>query len=221
MKLLNLFIITIVLTTISFAQKPVSKWKISDYLNNLPSKYKKLGNYAGATKETTIIDNKNGYASYQVDPDDEYSKNLEMALFKANKGLPTIVITNVEDDHVCGNNYAYFLQKNGENWVNVKEKVLPKLDFSMIFIDGKNDDSYKYYKKMQKKYGGMISNLEYKFHPPRKGTKMKVSLNMCDWVDDTVANNKDLKEYSMILDSVKPIYLQWNKAQVKFEIVKE
>ena len=161
MRFLWVFLITITLITSVYSQKPVNQWKISDYLDNLPAKYKLLGNFAGPTENTTIIDNKNGYAAYLHGEDDPSYAALEMALFKPNKGIPTLVVTNVEDDHVCGNNYSHFLQLRGKRWIDVKSKVLPKLDFSMIFVDGKNDDSYKFYQKLQKKYGDKISNLEF------------------------------------------------------------
>lgn len=210
----------LVLTTNALSQKPVSKWQISDYLENLPEKYKQLGHHNPPTKKTTIIDNKNGYAAYLGSEDEFAEPILEMALFKPKKGTPTIVVTNLEDDHVCMNSYTYFLQVKNNKWVDVKDIVLPKLDFSMIFIDGKNDETYKFYQEMQKKYGDKVASLEYIFSPPRIGTKMEVNLGMCDWIDERVEENEDLEGYTMIPDSFKPIFLQWNKSKGKFEIEK-
>lgn len=221
MRFLSIFLLLLVFATNALPQKPLSKWKVSDYLENLPEEYKLFGNQGPPTKNTTIIDDKNGYAAFMSSEDEYAIPMLEMALFKPNKGESTIVVTNLEDDHVCMNNYSYFLQIKDNRWVDVKNQVLPKLDFSMIFINGKNDDSYKYYLEMQKKYGSKIPDLEYIFSPPRMGTKMKVDLVLCDWIDESVEENKDLMEYQMIADSFKPIYLQWNKTKGKFEFVKE
>lgn len=220
MKFLGIFLFLLVLTINAFPQKPVSEWKISDYLKNLPENYQNFGNNLPPTNKTTIIDNKNGYAAY-MDSEEEYAHPLlEMALFKPQNGTPTLVVSNPIYDHDCVINNNYFLQVKDNRWIDVKDEVLPRLDFSMIFIDGKNDITYKYYQKMQKKYGEKLSGLEYVFSPPRIGTKMEVNLYLCGLNDDRIAQNEDLESFEMIPDSFKPIYLQWNKSKGKFEVAK-
>ncbi len=231
MKLISLFLVAITLFSTAFSQESAKTWKISDYLENLPAKYKNLGNFAGPIDKLSLIDNRNGYAAYYPNQEEREKAEdpnmtglettvLAMALFKADKGSPTLIVTNLADEHVCMRDYSYFLEKRGDEWVDIREDVLPKIDFSLLFIDGKDDPSYKFYEEMQTKHGENIDKLELKFQPPRYGTRMKVTLGFtdCYWIEKLEEDDNELTQYAKISDSFKPIYLIWNSSKKQFEI---
>ncbi len=124
-----------------------SAWKISDYLENLPEEYKTFsGDFIAInpTAETTLIDNKNGYAAFYSQPikDENAFPIFEMAIFKKKNGEEILVVSNMISDPVCTNHKTFFLQKNGENWINVKEKVLPELPAKLFFDTEKTANEY-------------------------------------------------------------------------------
>ena len=59
----------------------------------------------------------------------------------------------------------------------------------------------------------------YHFELPRKGTRVKVSLEICDqFLEVTPIGQVD--ELEKIIKSVKPIYLEWDKQDGKFKFAK-
>ena len=99
--------ILVFITAVSVqAQKPEAKdWNIADYVENLPKKYKTFrGDFSSPSKETTVIDEANGYAAYMDSPpsgNSERSPIFEMALFKSQTKPPLFVVSNMKNDHVC------------------------------------------------------------------------------------------------------------------------
>ncbi|MGI8786345.1 MAG: hypothetical protein ACR2HG_01105 [Pyrinomonadaceae bacterium] len=55
----------------------------------------------------------------------------------------------------------------------------------------------------------------YYFEPPRNGTRMKVSLEICDYFLE-VTPLKSVDELRKLIESVNPIYLDWDKQNGKF-----
>lgn len=188
MKKISLCILLSLFVTNAFSQKQ-SDWKISDYLENLPKKYKTFFGNIDTSAESfkTIIDNKNGYAAYvQTHTDTEDEIYFEMAIFKPQKGVPTLVISNYQDDGVCSRFETFFLQKKGSNWVDVKSLVAPALTQAMFFAD---TVSAKKFEDKQKIYGERFGGFDYQYSLPRYGTKIKISPVFCDWVDDELCRS--------------------------------
>jgi len=202
------------------AQKPEAKdWNIADYLKNLPKKYKTFrGDYDPPTKETTIIDEPNGYAAYLNKPPRPEPVNdppypiFEMALFKSQTKSPLVVAANLKSDAVCDDYETFFLRRVGDSWTEVSREVLPPMNLKMFW--DKPQTAAKFLKIVERD-----NSTSYHFEPPRTGTRMKVSLEICKHFLKVVPN-KQFNELSKIIESARPIYLDWDKQTGKFKFAK-
>lgn len=214
MKILILTLCILSLFIPAFGQKS-SGWKISDYLKNLPQEYKTFsGDFqTEPNDETTLIDDKNGYAAYFSQPknDENAYPIFEIALFKKSNGEEILVISNLKSDPVCSEYETFLLQRKGDNWIDVKAKVLPEFTAQMFF-DSAN--TAKEFIETQKKVGNS-TELNLHFSPPRQGTKMNVKLEICDYVPDELSGEVSFQKF---LDSSKTISLDWNKSKGVFAI---
>ncbi len=218
LRIVSYSIVLVALAATAFSQQ-TRNWKISDFLRELPKQYKTYeGDISQPTPESTFIDLKNGYAAYLTVPNgDKAEVFFEMAMFNSQKEEPTIVVSNYKYDFVCFDYDTFFLQKKGKRWVDVRSKVLPKLSEEMFFVD---PESYEYYVEQKKKLGDKVGGLSMHFYPPREGTVMNVSLDLCDYVDDSVIES-EANNFLTVSDALKTISLKWNKEIAKFEIVTE
>ncbi|MET0622700.1 MAG: hypothetical protein ABW250_06965 [Pyrinomonadaceae bacterium] len=187
-------------------------WGISDYLKNLPKKFKTFhGDFSPPSKETTVIDEKNGYAGYLKAPGGT-DMSFEMALFRSKNAPPLVVVSNERSDMQCSSYETFFLRRVGNKWVEVKDEVLPPLDAKMFW-----DDS---------RAAGRLAKIisvppasAYHFEPPRRGTQMKVSLEICDYFDGDPPE-ATLKEFDRLKETARPIRLDWDSQSGKFKLVK-
>lgn len=198
----------------SAQKRPADEWTIADYIDNLPKKYKTFrGDFEPPTKETTIIDEPDGYAAYLSSPPQPDSDNppfpiFEMALFKSQTKQPMLIVSNLKSDSVCEEYETFFLRRVGENWTEVKSQVLPPLPLKMFWD---NPQSAARFKKIVEQ----DNSTTYHFEPPRNGTRMKVSLEICDqFLEVTPIGQVD--ELEKIIKAAKPIYLEWDKQNGKF-----
>jgi len=202
-------------------KRDAEDWSIADYVENLPEKYKTFeGDFSLPSKETTVIDESNGYAAYLSnlpDPDSNYQPFpiFEMALFKSKTKPPLLVVSNMKSDSACAEYETFFLVQIDSRWAVVKRDVLPPLDLKMFW------DKPQSAARVLKIVKGE-SPVTYHFEPPRQGTRMKVSLEICDYValskeDTPPATAKELFE---LIESAKPIYLEWDKQNGKFKFAK-
>jgi len=199
------------------AQTPNAEdWSIADYLKNLPEKYKTFeGDFSAASKETTIVDDKNGYAAYLNSPPQPDSENqqfpiFEMALFKSQTKPSLLAVSNLKSDSVCSEYETFFLRRVGKNWTNVKSQILPPLDLKMFWDAPQSSERLL---KILKP-----SAISYHFEPPRQGRQMKVSLEICDFLEDDAAESVD--ELKELIKSAKMIRLEWNSKKGKFDLAK-
>jgi hypothetical protein len=200
------------------AQKRVAKdWSIADYFKNLPEKYiTASGDFMPRSNETAVIDEKNGYAAYLSSPPQPESGNppfpiFETALFKSQTKPPLLVVVNQISDSVCTEYKTFFLRRVGSDWTEVKREVLPPMNLKMFWD---TPQSAPRLLKIIKE-----SSTSYHFEPPRQGTRMKVSLEICDYLEDDTPREK-VKELSKRIESAKPIYLTWDKQNSKFNFAK-
>ena len=63
------------------------------------------------------------------------------------------------------------------------------------------------------------SAASYHFEPPRYGTRMKVSLEICDYLEDDTPQAKT-GELEKLVEPAKPLYLTWDKQNGKFNFAK-
>ena len=63
------------------------------------------------------------------------------------------------------------------------------------------------------------SSMSYHFEPPRQGTQMKVSLEICDYLEDDTQQDK-VNESSKLIESAKSIYLIWDRQNGKFNFAR-
>lgn len=190
---------------------------IADYFVNLPKKYiTASGDFAPPSDETSIIAAANGYAAYMSAP---YNKNadnqpfpiFEMAIFKSQTKRPLLVVSNLKSDPVCSEHETFFLRRTANNWTDwaeVEREVLPALPLKMFWDKPQSAAGFT-------KIVGRGNPATFHFEPPRNGTRMKVSLEICDQLLET-APLKSVDELKKLIASRKPIYLDWDKQNGKF-----
>jgi hypothetical protein len=187
-------------------------WSISDYLKNLPEKFKTFhGDFSPPSKETTVIDEKNGYAGYLKVPGGS-EMAFEIALFKSKNAPPLVVVSNEQSDMHCSFYETFFLRRVGDNWVEVKDKVLPPIDLKMFWDEPQAAERLA-------KIVGVTPGTAYHFAPPRRGTQMKVSLEICDYFDED-PTEATLKEFIKLKETAKPIRLEWDSKSGRFKFIK-
>lgn len=196
----------------------VKDWTIADYLKNLPKKYKTFsGDFLPPTKHSTNIDEENGYAAYFDSPQpgtssfSQKSPIFEMALFKSETKPPILVVSNLISDSVCSKYETFFLRRVGSKWTEVKSGVLPPLDLKMFW------DAPQSAARLLKII--KASSTSYQLEPPRRGTRMKLSLEICDYLEDDTPE-QTAKEFTKLIESAKPVYLNWDKQKGKFKLTK-
>lgn len=207
-KLLCALSLVLCLAAPAYAQD----WGIEDYLKNLPEKFKTFeGDYAAPSKETTVIDEKNGYAGYLKAPGGT-DMSFEMALFRSKNAPPLVVVSNERSDMQCSSYETFFLRRVGNRWVEVKDEVLPPLDLGMFWDDPRA--------------AGRLAKIvtappasAFRFEPPRRGTQMKVGLEVCDYFDEDPPE-ATLKEFNRLKETARPIRLAWDSHGGKFKLVR-
>ena len=147
-------------------KRDVKDWSIADYFKNLPEKYiTASGDFLKPSKETVVVDEKNGYAATYLNspPQMESGRALypifEMALFKSQTKPALLVVANTKSDSVCAEYETFFLRRVGNNWTEVKREVLPPLDLKMFWDAPQSADRLL---KIIKE-----SAITYHFEPPR------------------------------------------------------
>ena len=188
------------------------EWGISDYLKNLPEKFKTFhGDFSPPSRETTVIDERNGYAGYLKAPGGT-EMSFEMALFRSKNGPPLVVVSNEQSDMQCSAYETFFLRRVGNRWIEVKDEVLPRLDPGMFWDDPRAAGRLA-------KIVSVLPASAYHFEPPRRGTQMKVRLDICDYLDGDPPE-ATLKELDELKGAARPIRLEWDAQGGKFRFAK-
>lgn len=194
---------------------------IADYFVNLPKKYiTASGDFAPLSDETSIIAAANGYAAYMsapytANPDNQPFPIVEMAIFKSQTKRELLVVSNLKSDPVCSEHETFFLRRTANNWTNwaeVEREVLPAISLKMFWDNPQSAERFK-------KIVEQDNSTTYHFEPPRNGTRMKVSLEICDHYLET-APLKSVDELKKLIETTKPIYLDWDKQNGKFIFAK-
>ena len=187
-------------------------WSISDYLKNLPERFKTFeGDFSPPSKETTVTDEKNGYARYLKVPG-RTDMSFEMALFKSKNAPPRVVVSNERSDMQCSSYETFFLRRVGNRWVEAKGEVLPPIHPKMFWDDPRAAERLA-------KIVTLTPTSAYHFEPPRRGTQMKVSLEICDYFDENPPE-ATFNEFNKLKEAAKPIRLDWDSKSGKFKVVK-
>lgn len=205
-KICAVTLIAFLFAATAFSQQATAEWKIDDYLKNLPEKYK---TYSGdfqmtPTGETTIADTKNGYAAYLSSTAEDAFPIFEMAIFKQANGEAVVVVSNTIADPVCTTHETFFLRRKGNVWTSVQSQILPELQTQMFFTDSKLGTKFQAVNRK----AGNSNRLNLHFSPPRNGIKMKVSLDICDYVPDELAAELSFDEF---IRNAKSVVLEWDK----------
>ncbi len=214
MRFFSICVILLIFAALAPAQKQ-TQWRISDYFENLPKKYK---TWEGDFSPGKVVkDDKNGYAAILDQNVDGDFAVIEMALFKRSNGDSVLVVSNVKADPVCTFYDTFFLERVGEKWIDVRAKVLPELSFSSFFDEA---DALARIKEISKVLGetGKLSMNEIRFFPPRKGTKMKASLELCEFVDEDREEKVRTEEIIDFNHKARKLELIWKKRKGRFEI---
>ncbi len=201
------------------AQKQTAgEWTIADYVKNLPEKYiTATGDFPKPTAENITVDEKNGYAAaftdYPVTPEqfEAAFPVFQAAIFKSQTKPPLLVVSNLKSDAVCEEYETFFLRRVGNKWTEVKREVLPPLDLKMFW--DKPQSATRLLKIIEE------NSISYHFEPPRNGTRMKVSLEICDYLEDDAPKSAG-DELQKLRQSAKSIYLDWDNQNGKFKLAK-
>ena len=222
-----MFLSKIILSTVlvfitafsAHAQKPAAKdWSIADYFKNLPEKYRTFsGDFSPLSKDSTYIDEENGYAAY-FEPEQpgtssfaQKSPIFEMALFKSETKPPLVVVSNRISDSVCIEYQTFFLRRVGSKWTEVKREVLPPLNLKMFWSPPNAAQSAARLLKIVKE-----TAISYHFDPPRVGRSMKVSLEICNFLEDD-APEATVKELEKLIGSATSVRLSWDSGRGEFK----
>ena len=198
------------------AQKLEAKDRsIADCFKNLPEKYiTTAGDFAKPSAETLVVDEKNGYAAQMDSPPGgnfEPFPVFEMALFKSQTKPPLFVVSNMKSDPVCTGYETFFLRRVGSKWTEVKQEVLPPLDLKMFWSPPNAAQSAGRLLKIVKE-----TAISYHFEPPRVGRSMKVSLKICDFLEDG-APEATVKELEKLIGSATSVRLSWDSGRGEFK----
>lgn len=208
---MRFFVTLLLVAFISATAHAQGEWKISDYLKQLPERFKTFsGDFAPPSEETTVIDDRNGYAAYMDSPRRSYAV-FEIALFKSPTAPPLLVVSNTQADAQCTDYETFFLRQAGGEWVDVSAKVLPPLELKMFWQDKRSAARLEAIRKGQ----GDASVATFHFEPPRRGTTMKVSLAICDYLDDDTPQ-ETVYEMSRLIETAGPVYLLWDAKKGAF-----
>jgi len=201
--------------------RDAADWSIADYLENLPEIYKTFnGDFSPPSRETTVIDEPNGYAAYLNNLPDPDANNppfpiFEIALFKSKTKPSLLVVSNRRSDSSCDEYETFFLRRVGSKWDKVEQDVLPPLDWKLFW------DKPQSAARVLEIVNGQ-SSVSYHFEPPQAGTRMKVSLEICDYValskeDTPLATAQELLK---LIEMARPIYLEWENQNGNFNFQK-
>lgn len=193
-------------------------WSIADYVKNLPEKYiTASGDFPKPSAENITVDEKNGYAAaftdYPIEADsvDAAFPVFQAALFKSKSKLPLLVVSNYQSDHVCEKYETFFLRRIGNKWTEVEREILPAMNLKMFWDKPQSAERLLNITKE--------SFISYHFELPRRGTQVKVSLEICDYLDDNAPEAAN-EEMIKLINSAKTIYLEWDKQNGKFKFAK-
>jgi hypothetical protein len=216
-RICAVLLISLLSATSVFAQK--EQWTIRDYLKNLPEQYKTYsGDYPKLPPaDAIVLDEENGYAAILNVQAGVSSTNpypiFEMALFKRSNGEQIIVVSNTISDSVCLSHETFFLQKRGDSWLDVRARVLPKLTAQMFFTEARLAEKFQ---ATNKKVGNS-EKLDLYFAPPRKGTRISVKLDICDYVPDEFDGKISFDEFT---ENAQSVFLDWDKKRGVFKLAK-
>ncbi len=203
-------------------------WTVEDYLRDLPEKYRThSGDFQNEpTAETTIKDIRNGYLAYLSQaphPDANFAPYpiFQMAIYKQSNGEPLVVVSNTVSDSVCTKHETFFLRKRGAVWQDVRAQVLPALSPQMFFAEAELGQKLE---GLHRKFGQPIpprktfhTNLH--FSPPREGTRMKVALDLCNYVPSELAVDLG-PDFDFFNEKKEPIWLEWDKRKGVFSVAR-
>jgi hypothetical protein len=176
-----------------------------------------------------IVDLESGYYEINIDLGREI-KLCQVAKYNNLDGSILLGISGYYGDEQCNYHpfYFYEISKSGDSFIPLENKaILPSLDFSIFFRD--STPFYileKYLPEIKKTYLESNATIEdllneiYDFHIvfPRKGTKTKVTLTLCDYIPLNEVNiGKD--DWGIIEDYIRVIELIYDKDQKQFKTI--
>jgi hypothetical protein len=180
-------------------------------------------------RSDTIIDLASGYYEVNIDMGTEI-KLCQVAKYNNRDGSVLLGISGYFGDMQCSNHpfHFYEISKSGDGFTPVeKDAILPSLDYSMFLIDSKPMQILeKYLPEIKKTYLDSTATIDdvleeiYDFHVifPRKGTRTKVSLTVCDYIPRNEVNI-GIDDWSIIEDSIGVIEFIYDKDQKQFKAI--
>jgi len=195
---------------------PKNPQNILDYYKLLPSKYINYRDgddeFLGYKANITTLDIDNGYIAYK---NKTYASIplFSCTIFKDVTGKYTLAVNNVHTN----NNYSYrehatyFLQYDNGNWIDVSEKVLPKVPSNLFYKNAKLGAVAVEYTNSQH---GVY---DYCYLLPQKGTLLKVYLELPETQTKRAVTDTDFEKLQL---KSMPVDLAWDKTTATFTIVK-
>lgn len=179
-------------------------------------------------RSDTIIDLQSAYYEVNIDSGEKI-KLCQVAKYNNRDGTILLGISGYYGDEQCSNHpyHFYEISASADRFIPIEHKaVLPTLDFSMFFIDSKPIQILeKYLPEIKETYLDSTATIEdllkevYDLHIliPRKGTKTKITLTVCDYIPRNEVNISS-DEWSIIEENIREIELIYDKDQKQFKI---
>lgn len=193
------------------AQKDNGRQDIETYFSQLPDSCFYLCDWRKGMAETGIrtLDNSNGFISFKRRK--EETDFFQAALFKGSNNKRFVAVSTREcEAFACFNPRSYFFQRQRQGWIKADSLMMADADLQLFYRDTS-------FYPMLEKYKGYF---HYNYILPRKGTTIKVELEVCDYItEDHPEVTAAL--YQQLVKEKQPVLLVWNRKANRFRVMKE
>lgn len=219
-----LFLFTILITSISYAKE-----SIVDYYNSIPLKlldnYKFQLQYKNniwiSRSETNreikpIVDIKNGYLKITDAGTGGGVLEHELALYRTHDGSDIVGAKTAQFDGVGSTCSLKFYKPSGNQWMDITNDVLPKIDLSFFMNET--------YKLKKEKLIKILDGISFLYQLPRIGTTMNVKIELDRFIMSHRGNDDKMKSGDKeIISNIKyqEIELLWDDKNSKFNFGKK
>ncbi|MEI2738096.1 MAG: hypothetical protein V9F01_04875 [Chitinophagaceae bacterium] len=192
------------------AQNDNSGNDIETYFNQLPDSCFYLCDWRKGMAETGIrtVDIRNGFISFKRRKDE--IDFFQAAVFKGSNSKRFVAVSTREcEAFACFNPRSYFFLRQKEGWVQADSVLTGGVNLQFFYSD---TSVYP----LLEKYKGYF---HYNYILPRKGTTIKVELEVCDYITEDHPEVTDT-QYLQLVKKKQPVLLVWSRLTNRFRLVK-
>lgn len=154
------------------------------------------------------MDIKNGFISFKRR--NEEIDFFQSAVFKGSNSTKFVAVSTREcEAFACFNPRSYFFQWQKQGWRKADSLLMPAAYLPLFY-----QDTLVY--PLLEKYKGYF---HYNYILPRKGTTIKVELEVCDYIKEDHPEVTDVN-YQQLIKEKRPVFLVWNRQTNSFRLMK-